>query len=366
MTQGPTLPALTRRKRRKWAAGAHPGTLIPDPSAAPTKMRAFLYGPEQFEERSIEAKDLPGLSAKAPVVWLDIAGLGSVEVIRKVGETFHLHPLALEDAVNVHQRAKAEAYPEHEYVVARMVNHLDILELEQLSLFVGRNFLVTIQEMPGDCFEPLRERLRRADDPVRKMGPDALAYLLLDRLIDSYFPILEAYGEKLDALEDQTLLSSRPEHLRHLHRIKRDLFQFRRAAWPLRDMLNALARETNQLFAAETKLYLRDCYDHAVQIIDLLETYRELTSDLMDLQLSSMSNRMNEVMRVVTIIATIFIPMTFIASIYGMNFKHMPELGWRWGYYAALAIMALVGLSLLAWFWRKGWLRSFLPERPNP
>jgi magnesium transporter len=229
-------------------------------------------------------------------------------------------------------------------------------------LFLGKRFVVTFQEEPGDCFNPLRERLRKGHAALRSQGPDYLAYSLLDGLVDSYFPILEDYGERLDRLEEVTLAGALSSSVRELHSVKRQLFSFRRAVWPLRDTMSALVRDQSPLIGPEARLHLRDCYDHVVQVIDLLETYRELSSDLIDLHLSSVNTRMNEVMRVLTIIATIFIPMTFIASIYGMNFKYMPELEWRGGYAYALGLMAMVAIIMLVWFWRKGWLRSFMPQ----
>jgi magnesium transporter len=294
-----------------------------------------------------------------PVVWLNVNGLGDVALIQRIGDIFGLHPLALEDAVNVHQRSKLDTFPGSLFLVARIANPGTVLDLEQLSFFIGKNFLITFQEKAGDCFEGVRDRLRKSLGNLRRQGPDFLAYCLMDSVIDSYFPMLERYGERLEGIEDRALETCRPGDLHELHAIKRELFHLRRAVWPLRDSLNSLMREPTDLITAETRLHWRDCYDHAVQIIELLETYRELGSDLMDLSLSSMNNRMNEVMRVLTIIATIFIPMTFVASIYGMNFEFMPELHWRYGYLLALSIMGVVALVMLVWFWRKGWLRSF-------
>jgi magnesium transporter len=349
------------RRRRHGTLGTVPGTVTSDPGGRAPTLYVIAYGPDALEERQVkDPNELAPLLSRYPVVWLDVDGLGDASIIEAVGKVFQLHALALEDVVNVHQRPKAESFRDYEFVVAQMFNEQSIRQQEQLSLFFGKNFIVTFQERPGDCFDPIRDRLRKKQGSARQLGPDYLAYILMDGLIDSYFPILEQYGDHLDQLEDRSLVghsASLPE----LHRMKRELFVFRRAVWPLRDAMNALMRDGGSLLGDETRLHLRDLYDHIVQLIDLLETYRELSSDLIELHLSTTGNRMNEVMRVLTIIATIFIPMTFIASIYGMNFKYLPELQWRWGYFWALGLMGAMAFTMLFWFWRRGWLRSFFP-----
>jgi len=255
------------------------------------------------------------------------------------------------------QRPKTEWYEHYVYCVLRIVHVEDGYSTEQLNLFLGANFVLTVQERPGDCFDPVRERIRRAGSRHRGNGADYLAYSLLDTGIDSYFPVLEYFGEALDGVEDELTREPTPQTLEDIQELRRALIQFRRAAWPLREVVNGLQRETSPLITDSTRLYLRDCYDHTVQILDLLETDRELGADLMDVYLSSVSNRMNEVMKVLTIIATIFIPMTFVASIYGMNFEYMPELHRRWGYPFALALMAMIGGGLAWWFKRRGWFK---------
>jgi magnesium transporter len=350
------------RRRGRWTVGKPPGTLTSSPEAKPTSMQVILYGPERIEERPVKTpEDVRPLLGRFPVTWLNVDGLADPKVVAEVGKAFGLHALALEDVMNVHQRPKAEAFRDYEFVVAQMFNEGSIRQQEQLSVFFGKNFVVTFQESPGDCFDLIRDRLRKGQGNLRHLGSDYLAYALLDSLIDSYFPILEAYGDKLDQIEDRSL-SGGVNSLPDLHRMKRELFFFRRAVWPMRDAINAVVRDAGPLLGEETRLHLRDLYDHVVQVIDLLETYRELSSDLIELHLSTTGNRMNEVMRVLTIIATIFIPMTLIASIYGMNFKYMPELEWRYGYYWALGLMGLIFFSMITWFWRRGWLRSFFPS----
>jgi magnesium transporter len=236
------------------------------------------------------------------------------------------------------------------------------LESEQISIFVGKNFVLTFQEREGDCFEPVRERIRAGRGRIRKEGPDYLTYAIIDAVVDNYFPILEHYGERIEGLEAEVITSTTDETIAKIHDIKRDLLSLRRAIWPKREALSALSREPQPVFSDETRVYLRDCYDHTVQLMDMVETYRELASGLMDVYLTSVSNRMNEVMKVLTIIATIFIPLGFVAGVYGMNFNqetsafNMPELGWKYGYLYCLGLMAVIAAGLLVYFRRKGWL----------
>jgi magnesium transporter len=361
-----------RRRSRRAPPGASPGLLFVDPEAPRPTMAVLSYGPGELEEcPSAQPADLAALLGRRAVTWVDVDGLGDAGLVRDLGECFGLHRLALADVVHTHQRAKVERYEQHLFIVLRMLKPGERLDTEQLSIFLGRDFVLTFQEgIPGDCLEPVRERIRRGVGRIRGAGPDYLTYALLDAVIDGYFPLLEAHGERLEALEDEVIHRPDGDCIARIHDIKRDLLTLRRAVWPLRDALGVLLRETPDVIAPETRPYLRDCYDHCVQIIDLVETYRELGSGLMDVYLSSLSNRMNEVMKVLTIIATIFIPLSFIAGVYGMNFSpqasplNMPELDWYWGYPFALALMGVVALGLLCYFWRKGWLGgNSLPGR---
>ncbi|HEV3024547.1 MAG TPA: magnesium/cobalt transporter CorA [Pirellulales bacterium] len=354
-----------RRKphfQRRTAPGAPPGLVVVDPSAPPPVVHLIAYGPEEFEERPI--RDLTAIgefAGRSRVCWVNVAGLGDAQVIGELGRLFGLHPLALEDVVNLHQRAKVEAYDEHLFVVARMARDDGVCDTEQVSLFVGHGFVLTFLEDPGDVFEPVRSRLRGGAGRIRESAPGYLAYALLDAVIDSYFPLIEVHGERLDALEDLVIVRPEQRLIASIHDAKRDLRALRRAIWPLREAMNMLAREASPWFDDETRVHLRDCHDHVVQIIDLVETYRELGSDLTDLYLSSLSHRMNEVMRVLTVIATIFMPISFIAGVYGMNFKVMPELEWPYGYAYALGLIAAATAGMLYFFHRKGWL---LPHAP--
>lgn len=351
------------RQRRRTAPGAAPGTLKSDPEAPHPQIKVLAYSPTELIERDIqEPSQLTAILGRYPVTWINVDGLGDAKVLQQVGEIFQIHPLALEDVINVHQRAKLEHYPTHQFLVLHQVDAVEHLQSEQISLFLGKTYVLTFQEEAGDCFDPVRERLRQNVGLLRTTGPDYLAYTLVDAIVDHYFPLLETYGERLDDLETRIIQYPEGTTMSEIHDIKRQLLMLRRKIWPLRDALNTLVRDPVPEVADTTRVYLRDCYDHIMRIIDLLETYRELSSDLLEFQLSSISYKINEVMRMLTVIATIFIPLTFIVGLYGMNFDpdtspyNMPELRWYWGYPFSLALMAAVTLALLAFFYRKGWL----------
>ena len=286
----------------------------------------------------------------------------SPDELGRVAELLGLHHLAVEDALMGHQRPKVEPFDDHLFIVSRMPVSTEEVQTEQLALFLGRNFVLTFQERHGDQFEPVRERVRRDGSRIRKAGADYLAYSLLDAIIDAYFPLLEKYGEYVEALEGN--ITARPAEMEigRIHDVKRDLLSLRRTLWPLRETANALMRDDTSFFTERTRTYLRDSYDHTVQLMDALETYREVAFGLMELYLAVLGMRMNEIMKLLTIIATIFIPLGFVASLYGMNFDgsrspwNMPELSWYFGYPFALTIMALIGVVLLVYFRIKGWL----------
>jgi magnesium transporter len=378
-----TRRSSTRRKARRHhrlPPGTPPGTVEVDPSAPRPVVRVVGYGADGLHEQSVDdPAALPELLKRWPVVWVNVDGLGDAATIRRIGDVFNLHGLALEDVVSVHQRAKVEQYPEYLYIVLRDFDLKDgHLESDQLSLFLGKHFVLTFQERAGDAFDPVRERLRQGKGRIREHGADYLAYALLDAVIDAYFPIVEFYGERLETLEDEVILRPSRTTISVIHEIRRELLALRRACWPLREAIATLQREFSAFISDETRVYLRDCHDHTFQVMDLLESYRELGAGLMETYLSSVGNRTNEVMRVLTIIATIFIPLTFVAGVYGMNFKtevspwNMPELTWRYGYPLCLLIMALISGGLLLFFRRKGWLGSAPPlateptPQPNP
>ena len=345
-------------EKRSKRPGLPPGTLVAPPGAVtPSAVHLIHYTADSLEERDLPAVgDIAPYVGKSGVTWLNVDGLGNVEMIRQLGDLLELHPLALEDVLNVPQRPKVDDYDTHIFVVIRMLHLADTVETEQVSIFLGRNYVVTLQEHPGDCLEPVRQRLRKATGQIRRQGADYLMYAILDAIIDNYFPFLERVGEVVEKLENEVVENPTRRTVGRVHAIKRDLLDVRRSVWPLRDALNGLLRDESPLVHKATRLYLRDCYDHAIQVLDIVETHRELAGGLMDVYLSSVSNKMNEVMKVLTIIATIFIPLTFIAGIYGMNFERMPELRQPWGYAAVWAVMVAVAIVMLVLFRRKGWL----------
>ncbi|MBI3927086.1 MAG: magnesium/cobalt transporter CorA [Armatimonadetes bacterium] len=352
---------------REFRSSQHtpPGTIIVHPEAPPPCINILAFGTDELQEKEAQGlEELPSLLARYPVLWLNVDGLGDAAVITRIGELFDLHQLTLEDVANVGQRAKVEDYPNYTFLVLRMLYiQDDYVSTEQLSLIMGKNFVITFQEgIPGDSLEPVRTRLRKETSRIRCGGADFLAYSIIDAVVDAYFPILERLGEELEEKEDQILLHPSRSLMEDIHRMKRDLLTVRRAVWPLREVLNPLFREEKPLVSPGTRIFLRDCYDHTVQLVELIETYRELASSLMDIYLSSISNRMNETMRVLAIITTIFVPLTFVAGIYGMNFNterspwNMPELEWYYGYPVCLLSMLIVALLELVYFFRRGWI----------
>ncbi|MGB3496492.1 MAG: magnesium/cobalt transporter CorA [Elainellaceae cyanobacterium] len=356
--------------------GSIPGTLnIPDDAIFP---QIFLidYNAQHAHRTEIAApeecsKHLNSVS----VSWVDVHGLGSEDILKRLGHVFSLHPLVLEDIVNVPQRPKVEEYPEQLLIVTRMVTPTPDEQgftSEQVSFIVGKQYLLTVQEEPEhDTFWPVRDRIRLNRGEVRNRQVDYLAYTLLDTIIDGFFPVLEDYGERLEDLEDEVVLRPTRKTLEKVYDLRRELLALRRAIWPQREALNALIRDGSDLIGPEVRIYLRDCYDHAAQVIDMVESYRELASGLMDVYLSSVGNRMNEVMKLLTVISSIFIPLTFITSLYGMNFEpdaspwNMPELKWRWGYPAVWMVMLAIASVLIIFFWRQGWFKDFSPVKKS-
>ncbi|MEX2287646.1 MAG: magnesium/cobalt transporter CorA [Planctomycetaceae bacterium] len=361
------FPFFSRHVRkpfhRRTAPGAQPGTVIIDPESPKPKIHVIAYGDDGVEENDAETvADLAKLLHRKPVTWVNVDGLGDAAVIQQLGELFGLHGLVLEDIVNVHQRSKLEEYDEYLYIVVREATFDTVLHTEQVSIILGDGFVLTVQEWPGDCFEPVRQRIRKRLGRIRNAGPDHLAYALIDSLIDSYFPVLEKYGEELERVEERLLAGVSATTIARIHRLRSELFILRKTIWPHRDTINELLRDTTNRISEETRVYLRDCYDHSIQIIDVTETCREMCSDLRDFQFAQVSVRQNEVMKVLTIVSTIFIPLSFIAGVYGMNFDpkvspwNMPELRWWYGYPFALGVMAAMGIALLGFIWRRGWL----------
>ena len=354
------MPRFTKKSSKK--AGLSPGSLIHigDQKTGAIKITLMHYDAEQILE-----KQLPAIEAsfpygdKPPVTWINVDGLHEVQVVEKIGAHFGIHPLVLEDIVNTGQRTKAEEFEAYIYIVLKMLVYDETvghITAEQVSLILGPGFLFSFQEKEGDVFDFVRERIRKARGRIRKSGCDYLAYALMDAVVDHYFVILERLGDKIELIETQLLEKPTPRILEDIHRLKREMIFFRKQVWPLREVINSLIKEPSELIQESTDIFLRDVYDHTIQVIDTIESLRDVLSGLSDLYLSTVSNRMNEVMKVLTIIATIFIPLTFIAGIYGMNFEFMPELKWHWAYPTLWAVLLIVSILMVMWFRRKEWL----------
>lgn len=342
-----------------------PGQIVIAPGAARPVIHVFAYSEQEYVEKEIhDLAEIAQLVQHWSVTWINVDGLGDASVLTALGRIFKLHPLALEDVVNTLQRPKVDDYDYYLFITARMVRFAERLETEQLSIFLGGKYVLTFQDKPGDSLEPVRERIRKNQGRIRNAGADYLAYSLLDAVIDGYFPVLDEYAERLETLDEQVADRDPTDAIGRIHDMRSDLLLLRRTIWPHREALNSLARDPHPLVADETRVYLRDCLDHATAIIDLTETYREMCSDLRDYALAMVSNRLNEVMKVLTVIATLFMPLSFIAGVYGMNFDpdvspwNMPELRWYWGYPFALGLMAIVAAGLIYGFYRRGWISS--------
>ncbi len=346
------------RKRKRAPVGASPGTLQPAPDAAPMRVSATGFGSGVVvEKESIAIAEIAALRRSSAVVWVDVTGTSDVAMMRALGEEFEVHRLALADVVNVNQRAKVEDYEEHAFIVLRMVDPTHLAETEQFAMFIGSNYVLTFQERAGDCFGMVRQRLRDAAGQLRKRGSDYFGYALLDSVVDAYFPVIEGLDARLEAIELAILEGKALGNtVAELHSVRRCLLELRRAVWPLREVTSALVRGEQKHFSSEVHPYMRDVHDHVVQLLDLLENYREMTNSLLDLHLSSANQRLNEVIKLLTVISTIFIPLTFLVGVYGMNFDWMPELRVWWGYPLCLVVMLGIGLSMLRWFRRRGWV----------
>ncbi len=350
--------------------GSIPGTLHIAADASLPQIELIDYEDTNYIHEQIALPEdlIPYLDSES-VSWVDVKGLGSEDILQRIGTIFALHPLVLEDIVNVPQRPKVQDYEDQVVIITQMVLPLTNtagFHKEQVSFVLGKHYLLTVQEEAQyDCFNQVRSRICNDKGALRKHGADYLAYTLIDAIIDGFFPVLEAYGELIEELEEEVVANPTRKTLEKIYRIRRELLSLRRAIWPQRDAINALIRDDSNLISDHVRVYLRDCYDHAVQVMDIVETYRELTSGLMDVYLSAVGNKMNEIMKLLTVISSIFIPLTFIAGIYGMNFNtekspwNMPELNWYLGYPSCLALMAIIGGGMVVFFWRRGWFENF-------
>ena len=342
--------------------GSEPGTLIIEPDAKPSRIILIDYD----EDNAVRKVDITP-NACAPYIgtntvsWMDIQGLGSETVLKQVGAIFNLHPLLLEDVVNVPQRPKLEDYNNQLLVISHMVRLKEDesgFDTEQVSFVLGKRYLLSFQEEElQDCFEIVRDRIRTSQGRVRKSGADYLTYLLLDTIIDGYFPVVEHYEDRIEALEDVIISNPDRDTMQEIYDVRRELLALRRLIWPMRNVLHLLMRDHHGIVSDEVQIYFRDSYDHVIQILEIIEAYRELAASLMDVYMSTMGNKLNEIMKFLTVISTIFIPLTFIVGVYGMNFENMPELKGEWSYFLVWLVMLAVAGGLIFYFWRKGWFK---------
>jgi magnesium transporter len=351
-----------RKKRTPKQAGLPPGTLVYTGEQRVEKVRIDVL---DYDEQNIQEMEAKSVEECLPfkdtptITWMNVTGLHDIAVVEKLGQQFDIHPLVLEDVVHTGQRPKFDDFGTYLFLVLSTLHRNEDtgeIQTEQISLIVGPNYVISFQEVPEDPFENVRERLRQSKGRIRTSGSDYLAYALMDAIVDHYFSILEALGDQIEDMGVEAVNDPTPKTLHAIQGLKRTLNHLRSTIWPLREVISALERGESKLVAKTTGVYLRDVYDHTIQVVEMVETFRDMASGMFDTYLSSVSNRMNEVMKVLTIIATIFIPVTFVAGVYGMNFHNMPELAWPWAYPAVLLLMLAVGLWMVFYFKRKGWL----------
>jgi magnesium transporter len=354
------MPRVVKTRSQK--VGLPPGTPmhVGKKRVEGTKITILDYDDAQSYEGEVQTVDecLPFRDSPT-VTWINVDGVHEVKILERLGECFGLHPLVVEDIVNTDQRPKVEDYGDYLYIVLKML-HYDTtgkeIITEQTSVILGQRYVISFQEREVDIFGPIRERITSNKGRIRKMGADYLVYALIDSIVDNYFIVLERLGEETEFVEEELVTNPTPETLQTIHELKREMVFLRKSVWPLREVIGTLERGESSLTRESTSVYLRDVYDHTIQVIDAVETLRDIISGMLDIYLSSISNRMNEVMKVLTIIATIFIPLTLIVGIYGMNFRYMPELDWRWGYLTVWLVMLGVGSSMVVYFRRRRWL----------
>jgi magnesium transporter len=353
---------LKSNRRRSKKAGLPPGTLV---YVGEKKVESIRITFIDYDEQSFEEKQIPKIEEclklkNTPTVsWINIDGLHDIELLEKLGKEFEIHPLILEDILSTGQRPKFEDYEKNIFIVLKMLSFSEetqSIEVEQVSLILGPNYVISFQERIGDVFENIRDRIRNAKGRIRKMGPDYLAYALIDAIVDNYFAILERLGEKIESVEEEVVGDPTEKTVQQIHSLKRQMIALRKSIWPLRELIGGIQKSESSLINETTDIYMRDVYDHTIQIIDTIESFRDMVSGLLDIYLSSLSNKMNAVMKVLTIIATLFIPLTFVAGIYGMNFEYMPELKLKWGYGAVWLVMITIAVIMLFYFRRKKWL----------
>ncbi len=355
---------MTKRvmKRRAKKAGLPPGSLVylGDKPNATTKIQLFDYLDGHLTEREVMHPDeCAPFKDSNTVTWINIDGIQNVGVLEKIGKQYDLHPLVMEDILNTDQRPKIEDHDRYLYVVLKMLSYNEAdqeIGIEQLSLVLGDNFVLSFQDKPGDVLDPLRERIRQAKGKIRKLGPDYLLYAIMDEVVDNYFVVMEKLGDKVEQIEDIVAVKPRPDTLQQIHRLKREMIVLRKAVWPLRELITTLRHDDTPLLKESTAIYFRDLNDHIVQIIEGVEAYRDMLSSMLDVYLSIMSNRANGVMKVLALFSAIFMPLTFITGIFGMNFKDFPELEWKYGFQGTVILMVVLAIAMLIFFRRKKWL----------
>jgi magnesium transporter len=342
-------------------AGQSPGTLHinGETGDAPVFITVIDYDATQFQEKQVgQITECFPFRDTETVTWINVDGLGNTKVIEDLGKCFNIHPLILEDILNTEQRPKMEELETYIYLNLKMLSYIDTekdVRVEHVSMIIGSNFLISFQEDIGDIFDPVRERIRK-DGRIRKFGPDYLAYALIDGIVDNYFVVMEKLEERVEDLEEELVINPTQQSLQKINRLKKDMIFLRKSVWPLREVINNLERSESTLIKESTTIYLRDVYDHTIQVIDTLETFRDMVSGMIDIYLSGLSYKMNEIMKVLTLIATIFIPLTFVVGLYGMNFRNMPEIEWEYGYYSVLVIMVIMVVGMLTYFRKKKWI----------
>ena len=338
-----------------------PGT-VPvngEPSGEPVRITVIDYDATHFEEKIVEkiSECFPFRDTET-VTWINVDGLKNPKIIEDLGKCFTIHPLIIEDIFNTGQRPKMEDQDQYIYLTLKMLSYIEDskeIKIEHISMLIGHNFLISFQEDIGDIFDPVRERIRK-EGRIRKLGPDYLAYALIDATVDNYFAVMEKLEGEVEDLEEELVANPTPDSLQKISRLKKDMIFLRKSVWPLREMINTLEQSESALIKEPTRIYLRDVYNHTIQVIDTLETFRDMVSGMIDIYLSGLSYKMNEIMKVLTLIATIFIPLTFVVGLYGMNFKNMPELGWEYGYYTVLVVMGVMVAGMLIYYRNKKWI----------
>jgi magnesium transporter len=353
---------MSRRRRLATKRSILPPGIIPvrtEPSDQPVRITVIDYDATHIQEKIVEniSECFPFRDTET-VTWINVDGLGNPKLIEDLGKCFTIHPLILEDIFNTGQRPKMEDLDQYIYLNLNMLSYVresKIIKIEHISIVFGKNFLISFQEDIGDIFDPVRERIRK-EGRIRKLGPDYLAYALIDSIVDNYFVVMETLEEQVEDLEEELVTDPTRESLQKINRLKKDMIFLRKSVWPLREVINNLERSESVLIKDTTTIYFRDVYDHTIQVIDTLETFRDIISGMIDIYLSGLSYKMNEIMKVLTLIATIFIPLTFVVGLYGMNFKNMPEIEWEFGYYSVLVVMAVMVIGMLTYYRKKKWI----------